>query len=410
MTMPITRILNSIRSRLRKQYGRFQDRLRTRDVPISHFLMGDENGIPASTWARIVEETLRPSIRVVDGPQTELLTKYQQIGDKVFEPEVFSQLQYFKNAQQSIDIIGFYFEAKQECDIVSVARRVIDTFQGHSNHAWQRGQSSSQDPIRVRPIRFSSFYQVIDGHHRLAMAHARGERIAKVVVSDDAVLTPLQDLLLTVLWLNRRKELYQPIDSPELAESWTLVRKCSDRFEKIHGFLQAKGWLPPNLATYVDLGSSYGWFVHQMWKLGFDSHGVERDPIAASVGPIVYQTPKDCIIRSDITRFLRETSERFDVVSFFSVLHHFAMGAGHMSAEEVIKLADKLTGRILFFDTGQAHEIWHREKLPDWTADFVEQWLREHTTFRVIEKLGPDEDAVPPFAQSYGRMLFACYR
>ena len=272
------------------------------------------------------------------------------------------------------------------------------------------GHSKSNDPIRVRPIRYSDCYQIIDGHHRLAIAHARGKTAARVRVHSPAVLTPLQSLLLDVLWQNGRRELYQPIDSPELKKGWSLVRRCSDRFAKMRGFLETQGLLPPTLRTYLDIGSSYGWFVSAMKELGFDAHGVERDPFAIAVGSIVYGIETGRCVRSDCVRFLEEGHPRYDVTSCFSVLHHFALGRGAIGPEEFIRLIDRATDKVLFFDTGQNNEAWFRRSLPEWNPDYIESWLAANTTFTRFHRLGIDEDAAPPFHENYKRMLFACTR
>ena len=60
--------------------------------------------------------------------------------------------------------------------------------------------------------------------------------------------------------------------------------------------------------------------------------------------------------------------------------------------------------------TGQNHEAWCSKSLPEWNADYIEEWLKHNTSFRSIHRLGVDEDSVPPFEKNYSRMLFACLR
>ena len=98
------------------------------------------------------------------------------------------------------------------------------------------------------------------------------------------------------------------------------------------------------------------------------------------------------------------------MVSCFSLLHHFVLGRGSASAEELAGLLDATTAKVLFLDTGQEHEEWFRTTLAGWSAGHVERWLAANTTFREIVRLGPDEDAVGRYAGNYGRMLFACVR
>jgi 2-polyprenyl-3-methyl-5-hydroxy-6-metoxy-1,4-benzoquinol methylase len=161
--------------------------------------------------------------------------------------------------------------------------------------------------------------------------------------------------------------------------------------------------------TYLDVGSCYGWYVAQMLVRGFDARGIELDPKAVRLGEVAYGLDTRRIEVGECSELLR-TTDRHDVVSCFSVLHHFAMGAGPCSAEELARLLDRVTGRVLFFDTGQSHEAWFRDLLPAWNIEYIVEWLRSHTTFRRVMALGVDHDDVEPFADNYGRMLFACVR
>jgi hypothetical protein len=178
----------------------------------------------------------------------------------------------------------------------------------------------------------------------------------------------------------------------------------------MHHFLKTRGYMPPGGSTYIDLGCSYGWFVAKLQEYGFTTSGVERDPIAASIGKLLYKLSDSQIHQSDCVRFLHEVTKKYDVVSCFSVLHHFVLGNGRVSAVEFIRLIDSITRRVLFFDTGQSTEAWLKDDLQGWTPDHIENWLRQNTSFKEIVRLGSDEDAVPPFQDNYGRMLFACVK
>jgi SAM-dependent methyltransferase len=401
------RRLGSVRTR-----GREALSYKTRRVALDRLLVGGESAINAEKFARLRNDPMRPSRPIAESPQAQILRAWQQHGDAIFEPDSFERTAYYRNAAENVDILGHYFDARSEEQIVIGAQRFIDCFRGAdtSHLKSQRGQTPAGRGIRVCPIRYSDCYQIIDGHHRAAMAAVRGEKEIDVEVRRrDAVLTPLQRLLLDVLWLKGRKKLYQPVDSPELAREWVLIRKCTDRLEKMTRFLSAHG-LAPKDTSYVDVGCSYGWFVDKMLRAGFDAIGVERDPIALQVGQVAYGLPSDRSLRSDAVRFLREHQRTWDVVSCFSMLHHFVRGNGRVSAEELIRLLDRATGRVLFLDTGQSHEAWFVESLKEWTAPFIQEWLLRYTSFTHVEQLGPDSDAVPPFERQYSRMLFACYR
>jgi 2-polyprenyl-3-methyl-5-hydroxy-6-metoxy-1,4-benzoquinol methylase len=162
--------------------------------------------------------------------------------------------------------------------------------------------------------------------------------------------------------------------------------------------------------TYLDVGACFGWFVDQMAQRGFDARGIELDPNAANLGAHAYGLDPHAISVAEGADFLRGLDRPVDVVSCFSVLHHFVLGTGSCSAEELIELLDQSTGKVLFLDTGQAHEAWFKDLLPAWTSEFVGEWLSAHTTFRDVVALGTDCDAVAPYADNYGRTLFACVR
>jgi hypothetical protein len=383
-------------------------------VSFDQLLRGGEAGMGARHYARIVGDPLLPSTPIAESPHCRLLLDYEAEGDALLEPGRVESTDYYLNAFRVIDAVGAYFDARSPDDIPRIMRRFVD------QHLGRDGDPSESIPFAsdpgsypiVRPIAHSDCYEVVDGHHQLARAFVDGQRRVQVRVKGHPITTPVQDLLNDVLWQDGRRELYQPVDLPEL-HGMPLVRQCSDRFALMQKFLSDRA-VEPHGTTYTDIGSSYGWFVAAMRDLGFDARGVERDPIAARVGEVVYGLDLDQVTRSEAVRWLR-TAEPSDVVSCFSVLHHFVLGrGGGVSAEELIGLVDRCTRDILFFDTGQGHELWFRHTLGaeagGWSPDHIEAWLREHTSFTHVERLGVDEDGIPPFEHQYGRTLFACTR
>ncbi|HET8551445.1 MAG TPA: methyltransferase domain-containing protein [Gammaproteobacteria bacterium] len=384
--------------------------LRMRRVPIDKLLIGGDSGQTGEKFARTVGDLMRPSRRIADSPHAQLLRAWQKRGEAIFDKAAFEQTAYYREAARNIDIFGNYFDARSNDEIVQGAKRYVECFRGADTRLLkrQRGQSAPGSHIVVRPIEYSDCFQIVDGHHRAAIAAVRGDTVVSVEVSPDPVLTPLQQLLFDVLWIKGRKELYQPVDAPELEQQWVLVRQCTDRLEKMTAFL-AEHDIPAG-STYLDVGCSYGWFVDQMGKRGYQAAGVERDPFALQVGQVAYGLAASRTTRSDCVRFLREHQETWDVVSSFSLLHHFVLGNGGVKPEEFIRLLDLATRRVLFLDMGQSHESWYRDTLTEWTAPYIQEWLQQNTSFTTIEPLGPDADAVPPFEHAFGRMLFACYR
>jgi len=274
----------------------------------------------------------------------------------------------------------------------------------------QEGESYKRgsEEIAVRPVMYSTCFHVLEGHHRLAIAHMRGARQARALIKQPAALTPLQELLLDASWLKGRRELYQPINSPEVA-GWTLVRRCSDRLTKMTAFLRAEGLMPPVCGSYLDVASCYGWFVSGMAKAGFRAEGVELDPTAISIGTLMYGLTPDQVRRGDSVAFLQSLHGRYDVTSCLSLMHHYLLSRKNVSAEELLRLLDAATGRVMFFDMGQSHE-YPDPVLQEWDPDHIHRWLETNTTFKRIVRLGKDEDGVPPNQHDFGRMLFACVR
>src|SRR5207253_1010061 len=136
-----------------------------------------------------------------------------------------------------------------------------------------------------------------------------------------------------------------------------------DRFEMMSKFLEEHLEALPERPTYLDIACSYGWFVRAFGELGFDAHGVEIDWAAIEIGRRVYGLKEEQVTRSDAVRFLQNNPGSYDVVSCFSLLHHFVLNRGSITAVEMLNLIDRATKSVLFFDMGQEHEEWFRESL-----------------------------------------------
>lgn len=376
-------------------------------IPIASILRSGEAFIPSAQYARLIGEPLRASTPAVKGPHVEFLKEYLKEGDAIFQPDRFQKTWYYRNAEQCISYTGAYFDyIRRKEDIVEAAKSFVAAFNGQrpERHRPEWGHNTPDELIEVRPILDSDCFELVHGNHRLASCFVKGKQTVKVRVLRQKVTTPAQAMLKDVLWQNNRVELYQPVELPEL-RGWPLVRKCSDRLAMMMRFLQDK-----NLSgcSYLDVGSSYGWFVKSFSEAGFSAAGVERDSFAIKVGILLYGLPRQSFVRSDIYDFLQTCEATYDIVSCFSVAHHFAMGKGPVDAGELIRRLDRITGSVMFFDTGQSHEQWFKEMLPCWDDSYVEKFLRDNSSFRTIQRIGRDEDDHGNFAGNFGRTLFAC--
>ncbi|MDQ3851173.1 MAG: hypothetical protein M3296_11240 [Actinomycetota bacterium] len=249
---------------------------------------------------------------------------------------------------------------------------------------------------------------VLAGHRSAAAAHAAGAGELRVEVVGRSRWTPFQQVILDMGWLDSRAELYQPVPSPEF-EEWPVVRACHDRLERMIEFLTHRGPAGGANASYLDVASCYGWFVARMLGQGYDARGIELEPVAPAIGLAAYGLDPARIAVGDSVVLL-ERRPPADVVSCFSLAHHFVLGRGSCSAEELVGLLSRRTRRVLFFEMGQDHEAWFRHALAGWNPDRVRAWLLRHTDFDEVIPLGVDKDSRPPYQDNYGRTLFACVR
>ncbi|HEU4811924.1 MAG TPA: ParB N-terminal domain-containing protein [Nocardioides sp.] len=386
-------------------------RRRTTPVPVGKVLLGGQNGMSAADFAARTGDLLWPSRRVVDGPHAELLraaATHELTDDEILVSD------YGRMARQCIEISGQYFSATDDRGILDVARAYLARSSSRAAPpapptARRPHQSRPGTPPLVAPVRDSDCYQVIDGHHRVAALSAAGVGTVDVRLRRAAVSTPLQDVLDRMSWIGGTRELYQPVAAPELEKSWTTVRRCTDRFEAMRGVLGDLG-LAATESSYLDVASCYGWFLAGMADLGYAVEGIERDPLAPVLGAAVHGLDPRAVTTGDAVAFLRSADRAWDVVSCFSLLHHFALGHGSVDPAGLVRLLDHVTGRVLFLDTGQAHEAWFRDTLPEWDTAAVHRFLEHEGTFDRVVDLGPDHDAVTPYDHNYGRHLFACIR
>lgn len=373
-------------------------------VRVDRLLMGGEQGYDGTTWSELTENPARCSTGVVDSPHVNLLQQHAVEGQGVLQADLFPRTRYARNAAEVIQHTGSYFGARNTSEVSDRARSFVD-WSPTKERDLHPAETSPGQLIRVRPIRYSDCYQVIDGMHRLAHQIALGAADIEVAVATRSTTTPVQNILLAMSWLQGRRELYQPVPFPEV-QTWPLVRHCTDRLEMMQAVIPER----TRGGSYLDVGCSYGWFVSEMAKRGFTTGGVELDPRAPRLGQLAYGLECSRVQVGEAVEFLRGRALDFDVVSCFSLLHHFVMGRGPCGAEEFIRLLDETSRHILFLDTGESHETWLADQLPDWNARFVEAWLRKHTKFSEIRALGRDKDSSGRYRGNYGRMLFACIR
>ncbi len=397
---------------LRRLQFALRDRLsksRRRVVAVDHLLVGGWNGMSAQRFAEKSGLLLDPSTRLIDSAQVELLRRYDTIGEAVYGDDELRETPYFQRVRLAATISGHHRGARSDEELLQLAREFVDRYRGREI-PYRPGRSNASVMPRVRRIDRSDCFEIRDGHHGLAIEAARGTREIEVVVERPTAVTPIQQLLRRMSWLDGQERLYQPVALPEVA-TWPLMRRCTDRLSMMLDFLNKSEVSDGSKErTYLDVGACYGWFVAQMQSRGFDARGIEQDPLSQTLAPLIYQLDPTRLRAGDAIELLRQQSTKTDIVSCFSMLHHFVLGRSTSTAEELISLLDKVTGDVLFIDTGQSHESWFRLVLPEWTTEYIQQWILANSTFTSVRALGADQDDVAPFEGKYGRTLFACTR
>lgn len=381
------------------------------EIPIEKVLLGGRGRMSAHDFAVAVDDPLWPSRPVLDGPHVRLLRAHavRELDDR----DILAS-DYGRFARRNLALSGRFHTATDDAGVVRVARDFLMRSSGDAGPVFPRPrQSLDESPIRVAPIRDSDCFQLVDGHHRVAAYAVSGAGTVPARVSRLAVSTPLQEMLHRIAADGRSRELLQPVSSPEVA-GWPTVRRCTDRLAAMDRLLGARD-LGAGTASYLDVGSCYGWFVAGMSRFGYRSEGVDPDSLARTLGERVMGLDRAQIHTAGLVPFLRENgrpenARTWDVVSSFSLLHHFVLGRGEVSPQSFVRLLDAVTGSVLFLDTGQEHERWFRRSLAGWDAAFVGRFLQQHTTFDEVIDLGPDHDDQPPYSGNHGRHLFACVR
>lgn len=375
-------------------------------IDLSKVLWGGEQGIPANVYSLRTQNYLRSSTLLKDTPHVKLLELYQNEGENLFKSELYTQTDYYRNICECIEQCGNYFNITDSKKAVDQVRRFIDHFKGKDRPEVYH-QSDHEVPL-VAKNAFSDFFEVIDGIHRLAIDYVNGVKKVECRLSSEQTVTFLQELVIGNQWTTGQKLLYQPIQAPEF-EQFTLVRKCSDRFKMMKELINQRGW-DFSGKKYLDLGCSYGYFMDQMQTLGLKSYGVDNCPNSVMLAQICYHQPKERLLSLSLENFFELNEERYEVVSLLSVLHHFLLNRGEITAKDLIREVDKITGKVLFLDSGQSHEEWFKESLPDWDEEKMISWLKEYTSFDEVVTLGKDEDNVGVYSPNYQRSLVACIR
>lgn len=380
-------------------------------VEIEKILVGQQSGTPLDDWVELTNEFNRVSMSLVDSPYVNFLKAVDCDETILNDYNRLSVTSYYKMSEIVINEHGNYFGAKnsEELEIVmndyyKFYKNYISNNNGDGHEFYSQDcHSKTDEPIMLNKIKQSDCYEVVDGHHRLAIKYLKGEKKIRALIVNEKH-SYLQKIILAGRQTHGDCELYQPINRNEV-KNWRVVRKCSDRFQLIDNFLK-QNFLYNQLESLVDISCSYGWFANEFKKKGFKVLGVDNDQKVLKIGKIVFGLEDEELFREDAYDFLLTNEKKYDVVLFLSIFHHYAIKKEKGEISVILKKLDKMTNKILIFDTGQSHEKWFSEKLTDWNDDYIIKLVKRHTNFKEFIKLGVDTDNVGLYKDQYRRSLF----
>lgn len=206
-----------------------------------------------------------------------------------------------------------------------------------------------------------------------------------------------------------KKYIYQPLPNERYNDEFIVIRNCKDRSDAMINF--TKKYFSDELSTktFLDIGSSCGYFVNSFEKICKASYGIEKDINQSMIAKLFYKKNKKNIISGDFKEIL-PSHDQYDIISCLSVLHHFIINPQDDDAAELLKIIDQKTKSILFFEMAEEKEDWYKEKLSGWNLETIPQWVIDNTSFTKYEALVVDNDSVGEFYDNYGRTVFAFYR
>jgi len=372
-------------------------------IEIDKILLGGEGDLPGWKYSLMSNDLIRCSTRVSNGPHAKLLEDFEKKGNNIFDFDVFSNTDYYRNVEKCIDIFGEYFPGiSNPRDSIELAKKFVRDFIECSDVTFKKR------PLQVVKIRGCNFYQLKQGNHRAAISSRSGARYVHAFVHRwKTETTPVQFLLNLVRWEKNEHIIYQPLNFPEISSEWKTARACTDRLNLMLSFLESKNIYS---GSYLDIGSYYGWFLEKFSSAGFTITGIEKDFIASLIGTIQQPILNGKVINEDAFQFLSKTKIIFDVTSCMSIVHHQLSGRENGDATKSLQLLDQHTQKVLFFEMGQESEEWFQETLKGWNPASIEKWILNCTSFTKVYKLGTDQDGIGNFHGNYGRTLFACTR
>lgn len=353
-----------------------------RTIPVSCLVMGSQAGLDSPGFADAFGTLRYGSLAMDQSPHVELLRLARRVSRPLTDDEIRTTA-YYAFGRHLASIWGDYFGAATDDELVEISRNFIEWSFGIAPRVTAHtGGSRFGDEVLVAKVAGSTAYQVIDGHHRLAVAIARGDTSVRVHRTWLSSETALQRRL----WergygLYKAKALAQPIAARELGH-WPVSRNCMDRLVRITRLADAelaRDAAPPR--SFLDVGCGYGWYLAQLKGRGWRVHGIDQDGFGIEMATAFYGLSDDEITVGERTSATATLDGAFDVVACFELGTVMATG----SKDEAVRLLRALDART-------AHALVTDCPVDERYVLELERLAQASTSFTRVVDLGENRD------------------
>ena len=157
-----------------------RNRPRVIEVDPAQLFMGSQAGLDPLAFAGAAHSLRWTSMTIADSPHLRLLRLALDSPTGLSDAEI-KATEYWSLARVIFEVSGEFFGARDEDGLVTVTRNFIDWGLGRAPRSTPGGGSRPGDGVLVARVSGTDRYQILDGHHRAAIAAVRGESSLEVL-------------------------------------------------------------------------------------------------------------------------------------------------------------------------------------------------------------------------------------
>ncbi len=203
-----------ILKRLRSIFDIAKELKRIKKINLEKTFVGGFSTYNGIEWAEKSSDYNRLGLLLKDSPYVDFLKSYGKLS-QISEIE-FLKTDYYNMALQCIKVDGSFFGIKKPIELIKQANYFLAMFHFFKNKQTTKSPfynksigsgHSSSSYCKVLKFLDIDYYEIFDGHHRLAIQYVLGNKFVKVSVFGET-RTYLQNLVFKVNKTEGRKELY----------------------------------------------------------------------------------------------------------------------------------------------------------------------------------------------------------